>query len=136
MIVYLDSSVLLRYLLNQPPLLESFGKWEVAYTSELAGVEARRTFDRLRLTGQVSDGDLADLHDDLGGLEKALGIVSLTSVILEHASRAMPTAVKTLDAIHLATAMQLRESQEKNLVFATHDLQQSTAARALGFTVI
>ena len=39
MTVYLDSSEpILRVLLGQPPLLAQWGKWERAYTSELAGV--------------------------------------------------------------------------------------------------
>jgi hypothetical protein len=45
----------------------------------------------------------------------------------------MPTAVKTLDAIHLASALLLRERRTPALVFATHDPQQLRAARALGF---
>jgi hypothetical protein len=48
----------------------------------------------------------------------------------------MPTIVKTLDAIHLASAMVVREQRGVELVFATHDDQQATAARALGFSTI
>ena len=48
----------------------------------------------------------------------------------------MPTVVKTLDALHLAAALGYRERHDPGLVFGTHDLQQSTAARALGFKCI
>ncbi len=48
----------------------------------------------------------------------------------------MPTVVKTLDAIHLASALLFREGRGEALVFATHDSQQATAAEALGFTCL
>jgi hypothetical protein len=48
----------------------------------------------------------------------------------------MPTVVKTLDAIHIASALAIRDRREVDLVFATHDTQQATAARALGFTCL
>jgi hypothetical protein len=48
----------------------------------------------------------------------------------------MPTIVKTLDAIHLASAIVIRERRGIELLFATHDTQQAIAARALGFTTL
>jgi hypothetical protein len=48
----------------------------------------------------------------------------------------MATAVKTLDALHLASALLFRERREVSMIFATHDAQQATAARALGFVCI
>jgi hypothetical protein len=48
MILYLDTSVVLRHVLGQERRLEQWGRWDAAYSSELMGVEARRAFDRLR----------------------------------------------------------------------------------------
>ncbi len=48
----------------------------------------------------------------------------------------MPTIVKTLDAFHLTSAIAVRERRGVELLFATHDTQQATAARALGFTCL
>jgi hypothetical protein len=48
----------------------------------------------------------------------------------------MVTVVKSLDALHLASAMLLRERLRIALVFATHDPQQARAARTLGFDCI
>jgi len=45
----------------------------------------------------------------------------------------MATAVKTLDAIHLASALVFQEAQRASVLFAMHDVRQATAARALGF---
>lgn len=135
MIMYLDTSVVLGHLLGQPGRLRDFGKWEGAYASELMGVEARRVFDRLRLDGHLDDTNLARAHRELARVEQAVGGILLTRAVLHRAALPMPTVVKTLDAIHLASAMLFREHREEALVFATHDANQARAAWALGFEV-
>ena len=133
MTVYLDASVVLRILLRQPKRLAAWGRWEAAYSSELLGVEARRVIDRLRVQAVLDDHELADVHHDLTRIERAIGAIALTRPVLHRAALPMPTAVKTLDAIHLASALLLRERRTTSLTFATHDPQQLRAARALGF---
>lgn len=100
------------------------------------GVEARRAFDRLRLSGALDDVAVAQAHDELALVERALGQIALTRPVLQRAAMPMPTLLKTLGAIHLASAMLFRETREESLVFASHDEQQGRAARALGFSVI
>ncbi len=46
------------------------------------------------------------------------------------------TIVKTLDAIHRASAILIRERRGIELLFSTHDAQQAIAARALNFTTL
>ena len=133
MIVYLDASVVLRILLRQPKRLVVWGRWEAAYSSELLGIESRRMIDRLRVQAALNDHELADVHHDLTRIERAIGAIPLTRPVLHRAALPMPTAVKTLDAIHLASALLLREHRTTSLTFATHDPQQLRAARALGF---
>ena len=134
MTVYLDTSVVLRALLGPVDAVSGWGEWDVAYSSELMGVEARRTLDRLRLERALDDGGLADAHDALAATERAIGMMRLTAAVLRRAGQPMPTFVKTLDAIHLASALLLAE-RRAGLVFGTHDRRQATAARALGFDV-
>ncbi len=136
MIAYLDTSVLLRVLLGQASRLKQWGTWERAYASELSGVEARRVIDRLRLDGALDDESVAAAQESLTALESSVGQIRLTRIVLRRASLPMATAVKTLDALHLASALLLQERRDLSLVFATHDVQQATAARALGFTCI
>ena len=133
MIVYLDASVVLRILLRQPKRLAAWGRWEAAYSSELLGIESRRVIDRLRVQAALNDHELADVHHDLTRIERAIGAIPLTRPVLHRAALPMPTTVKTLDAIHLASALLLRERRTTSLTFATHDPQQLRAARALGF---
>ena len=66
----------------------------------------------------------------------SIGLISLTRTVLRRAALPMPTVVKILDAVHLASALLFQERRGDGLIFATHDLQQATGARALGFEVI
>jgi predicted nucleic acid-binding protein len=136
MIVYLDSSVVLRPLLDQPRQLHGWGDWDAAYSSELLGVECRRVIDRLRLESAFSDEDVAAVMERLERMERTIKRIRLTRSIIQAASRTMPTVVKTLDAFHLVSAAAVRDHRRVDLSFATHDSQQATAARAMGFTCL
>jgi len=136
MIVYLDSSVVLRPLFAQSGRLRSWGAWTAAYSSELLGVECRRAIDRLRLEGIYDDGQVAEANQRLVDIERTITRIRISHPIIHEASRTMPTVVKTLDAIHLASAVVLRERRHIDLQFSTHDTQQAVAARALGFTTL
>jgi len=135
MIVYLDTSAVLRPLLGQKHALDWVG-WKSAYSSEILGLEARRVIDRLRLASALDDTGVMDAHRELGRIEQYLGTVQLTRPVLRRAAMAMPTAVKTLDAIHLTSAIVLAEKLNTSVTFATHDIRQATAAYALGFHVL
>lgn len=134
--VYLDSSIVLRVLLDQPRRLSLWGEWEKAYSSELLGAECRRVIDRLRLENALDDESLAQAVEQFGKIEKTITRIRLTNPIIQAASKSMPTVVKTLDAFHLVSAVAIRDRRAADLVFATHDSQQATAARALGFVCI
>lgn len=136
MIVYLDSSVVLRILLDQPKRLREWGEWEAAYSSELLGIECRRAADRLRLEGLYNDRQVAEVMVQLARIEKTIKRIHLNRTIVQSASRTMPTIVKTLDAIHLASAIAIRDLRGVDLLFATHDAQQAVAAQALGFVCL
>jgi predicted nucleic acid-binding protein len=135
MTVYIDSSVILRILFREPNPVEVWGKWDSAFSTNLWRVEALRTVDRLRLSGDLSDEDVADLVREIRIVHETLAIYPLSERILQRASESFPTVVGTLDAIHLATALAIREVEPIDLLL-THDGQLGTAARSVGFTVI
>jgi len=135
MTVYLDTSVVLRVLFHEPNPLKLWAKWDKAFSSSLWRVEALRTVDRLRLSGDLSDGEVADLASDLRIVHETLAIQPLSDPILQRASESFPTVVGTLDAFHLSTALAISEF-EKLDHFLTHDLRLGTAARSLGFEVL
>jgi len=134
--LYLDSSVALRVLLAEKARLETWGRWERAFASELLGLEVRRAIDRLRILGHLDQRATAALLQHTATIEDAISIVPLTRTILRRAALPMATPVRTLDAIHIATALVMRERSDLPLTFATHDVRQADAVRALGFSTI
>lgn len=62
--------------------------------------------------------------------------MELTRPVLARAAQPLPTALGTLDAIHLATALLWKERTDADLVMATHDGTLATAAKASGLRVV
>lgn len=132
--VYLDNSVVLRALFHATNPLKLWANWDKAFSSSLWRVEALRTVDRLRLSGDLSDEEVADLASDLRIVHETLAIQPLSDPILQRASESFPPVVGTLDALHLSTALAIAEFEKFDLIL-THDLRLGTAARSLGFEV-
>jgi predicted nucleic acid-binding protein len=135
-IAYVDSSVVARFVMRQPDRLTELASFEQRLTSQLTQLECLRALDRARIAeGLASDEILARslvLFEQLRRMKR----VSVSRSVLERGGSSFPLPVKALDAVHLATALQLRDRGQFDLVFATHDRQQGKAALALGFTVI
>ena len=131
--VYVDSSVIVAATLEQPGALRGV-RWAAAVSSELIVAELLRTLDRLRLTASTPDAELAQLREEAERNLAKLDLVPIDRAVLRRAGGAFPVAVKTLDAIHLATAL-LWDEQAGEIVFLTLDRQLANAARACGLTV-
>jgi predicted nucleic acid-binding protein len=132
---YLDSSAVLRWLLAQEGAWNGWGKWDRALTSALTRVEVRRSMDRMRLAAQLSDEEVSIALAAFQEASHHWDWIILSPEILESASNPFPTAVKTLDAIHLASARLWLQESVTTMTFVTHDKQQAIAAQALGFKV-
>ncbi len=63
-------------------------------------------------------------------------LVAVSELVLDRASGSFPLPLKTLDAIHLATAVLWRDREDRNVVFATHDKHLGLVARMTGFNVL
>ena len=132
--VYIDTSILLRRLFGEANAWHD--KTIVnAYACELLPIEIGRAVDRLRLARTIDDDDVVQLLEHARAAQRSLSIVFFDDAIRSVAAGPMPTVVGTLDALHLATALAIRQRLHSNLMFATHDRQLSNAARAHGFTV-
>lgn len=133
---YVDTSVLLRKLFGEPDPLAEWAQIEAAYSSRLMLVEIGRVFDRCRLSGAIDDAEVEQLSVEAKRLIKSIEVLALGNTILKRAASPMPTVVGSLDAIHLATALELADAIADELVFATHDDQLARACRASGLAVI
>lgn len=136
MIAYVDSSVLLRFVLDQPERLEELARFDQRVTSVITEVECLRAVDRARLLGRFTDDDVVAGRSTALAQLRRMRRLAVAASILRRAGDPMPTPLSALDAIHLATALQWRERRAPDLVFATHDRQLGRAATALGFPVI
>ena len=136
MILYIDSSAILRRLLSQAGALEEDEEYSILVTSALSEVECLRSVDRLRLRERMDDGRATALREGVFRLLEGIERVEITPALLGRASQPMPTALGTLDAIHLATALAWRERADEDLTLATHDRALGAAARASGVPVV
>jgi len=135
-IAYVDTSILLRILLRQKLTLDLGKLPSKKYSSELLGLECRRAIDRLRLESKLLDQAVAQTMEELLLFERAIGSIRMSRSVLRQSAAPMPTILKTLDAIHVTSAIMLRERKSTDVLFASHDSQQTTAARAFGFQCI
>ena len=136
MIAYVDSSVFSRVVMRQADRLTELEACEQRLTSQLTQLECLRAIDRARLVERLDVDEVLARRLVLFEQIRRTSRVPLARSVLDRAGSSFPLPVKALDAIHLASAEQLRERRYPGLVFATHDRQQGRAALALGFEVI
>jgi predicted nucleic acid-binding protein len=132
---YIDSSALLRVVLNERDALEAWRQITNPVSSTLIQVECLRTVDRARLMLSLEDTEVARLREDLIEVIERFTLVELDAAVLGRASEPFPTLLGTLDSIHLASAILVRDSIP-DLRFATHDQELALAARSIGFELV
>jgi predicted nucleic acid-binding protein len=135
-IAYLDTSALLRLVFREPGGLEDLLTAEALVSSELLAVESLRTIDRLRLQGSLTAEEAASRRATVTEWLEAVDLVLLRGPVLVRASEPFPTALGTLDALHLATALAWQDRNSQSLVMATHDKDLALAARSFGIEAV
>ena len=123
--VYLDASAIVRIVADEPgrsATVAFLREHDTRITSVLSEVEVARAV-ALKRAGAVPAAT-AFLED--------LITVGLDRLIVARASSLAPPSLRTLDAIHLATAMELGRELD---AFVTYDDRLGEAARSLGLAV-
>ena len=124
-LAYLDASALVKLIIEEAESA-SLNRWYVEArrlaTSRIGIVETRRatwrrSFDEMHRNRILSDVEVVDLDSGIAAVAAALE----------------PPSLRTLDAIHLATALALMPDLD---AFVTYDDRQAAAARALGLPVV
>jgi predicted nucleic acid-binding protein len=103
-------------------LRADLARWEGLVSSALLQVEA------VRACARYGSDYAANAESGLG----ALTLLPLDATILENVSRLEPAALRSLDAIHLATALSVGDDIA---VMYVYDERLATAARAAGVQV-
>lgn len=132
--VYVDTSVAIRVLFGEPKPLASWGQWTDAYASRLWHTEALRVLERVRMTGRHTQTELIHVRQAIDLVHEHFNIHPVTEAVLSRAGEAFPAPIGTLDALHLSTALHIRDERGLD-AFLTHDAQLATAAAAMGFKV-
>jgi predicted nucleic acid-binding protein len=124
--LYLDTSVLGRILLNEPdtPVIrQELGRFERHISSRLLSVELHRLGQRENMLAYVDE------------LVSGQVLIPVDEEILTAAETIAPSAVATLDAIHLATAVCLSNAGKLDALM-TYDKQLAAGAREHGLEVL
>jgi predicted nucleic acid-binding protein len=124
--LYLDTSVLGRVLLDEPEtaaIRRELGRFQRHISSRLIRVELRRL------------GLLKDMLEHVDELLAGPVLIPLDETVLTAAETIAPSVVRTLDAIHLATAVRLASAGQLDALM-TYDKQLAVGAREHGITVL
>lgn len=127
-LAYLDSSALVKLVLNEPEssaLFEAIQQFPYRVSSSLAITEVQRTVRRASEDPLV----LARARTVLGGTQ----LLALDEALLERAAALAPAGLRSLDAIHLASALVLGPDLD---AFIAYDRRLLAAASELGLNVL
>ncbi|HVP18952.1 MAG TPA: type II toxin-antitoxin system VapC family toxin [Spirochaetia bacterium] len=133
---YVDSSIVLRYILNDDPALKTAQASDAVGSSDLLVIECQRVLQRERMAAHLDDQQYAEcvalLEDILGQLH----LIEIGPAVKRRAAGPFPTVIGTLDAIHLASALLWADAEPENQVaILTLDKQLALCARTLGLRV-
>lgn len=125
--LYLDASAIVKLVAPEPEsaaLLAYLRSHPDVVCSALARVEVLRAVRRLQSAQRLAQRAEAVLD--------TITLVAIDDAILTAAANQMPSTLRSLDAIHLATALQVREDLEAMVVY---DERLADAANDAGLTV-
>ena len=110
--LYAESSAVLAWLFGESEGEEIRGLLagaENVFTSVLTLVETDRTLIRAQVVERLSDGEVADRRRLLTRASRHWHLLHLHEEILDRARRPFPgEPIRTLDALHLASALAAR----------------------------
>ena len=132
MICYVDSSVLLRFLINGDDTLAKALDFKIVGSSELIRIECKRVLLRYRLESLIDDIGFRDTVENLEKVLAGFHLIEISRAVKQRASEAFPTVIGTLDAIHLSSAVLWREHADDEILIMTFDKQMSVCAGAIG----
>ena len=137
--VYLETTALLSWLLGEPEgefVRGTVDRASVVLTSRLTLVEAARGLLRAEHEHRISEAERHTLTGMLAAAAAGWFRLALSDTVCERAERAFPLEpVRTLDALHLASALTALELHAQ-LAVLTFDERVMTNARSLGLAVL
>jgi uncharacterized protein len=131
---YIESSALLAALLERDPeALKSLRARTRQVTSALTLAEAARAIVRARVTERITADQERGAVRGLRRFERRCYVVAITDDVLARVRRPFPVEpVRTLDAVHIATAESLGEPPQL-VTIVTRDNRVRVNAMTLGY---
>ena len=134
--LYAESSAPLAWLLEQDHgrlVADTLARAELVIASDLTVVECDRVLIRAVALDELRESDAVDRQARLNAVAARWTLLALDEEIVERARRPFPAEpVRTLDAIHLASALTARKAVP-DLVLLSLDTRIRQAANRLGF---
>ena len=130
-VAYVDTSALVKLVVREAEsdaLERALPAWRGLATSSITTIELPRAAQRARADGREGVAD----DQTIAVLLAALAQVPLGALVRQTAATLHPVALRTLDAIHLASALALGNDL---VTVITYDHRMATAATALGLRV-
>jgi predicted nucleic acid-binding protein len=134
--LYVETSALLRVLLEGDEALRPTLSGTGLFTSALTLVETARSILRAKRAGRLQAGEAREAERQLAAFERSCDVIALADEVLRRARSAFPEEpVRSLDAIHLASLVVL-DNELGGFEIATCDDRVRRNAWSLGFTVL
>lgn len=132
----MESSALVAALLERDTaVIRKMPPGTQQMTSALTMAEAARALIRARATGRLTAGEERAAARALQTFERRCFILDVDRAVLDRVRRPFPVEpIRTLDAVHLATAELIGEPPPL-VTIVTRDDRVRQNARALGYTV-
>jgi len=133
---YVESSALVAALLeHDTDVIKRLPPGTRRLTSALTFSEAGRAIIRARTTGRLTAEDEKAAVRALRTFERRCFVLDVNQAVLDRVRRPFPVEpIRTLDAIHLATAELLGEPPQL-VTIVTRDERVHANARALGYDI-
>jgi len=136
--IYVESSAVLSWLLDQnrgDDAYRALTKAEYVFTSDLTLIECDRALHRATATREIDEAKAAEMGSAVETAAARWTICAINSEIVASSRRRFPLEpVHALDAIHLATAMFVR-NLAPNAFVISFDRRIRRNAEALGFRI-
>ncbi len=135
---YLDSSVVLAWILEGRSVLEPLSGQAAVASSRLLWIEVSRAIHRALQTNRVSPAFATEARHNFERFAAGVGSIRLNDTVLRRAEGPFPLVTRTLDALHLASAEAWLAATEpaagpETLALWTLDERMNYCAAQLGF---
>ena len=136
--LYVETSAVVTWLLDEERgdlARDQLAAADIIFTSDLTLVECDRTLHRAVATGRLAASDSLQLHSIIETASSHWTLLGMDADIVHRSRRSFPREpIRALDAIHLATALAVRNLAPDLLVLSLDDRIRDNAV-ALGFQV-